>query len=390
LSEQQSVLSGEIKPSVEPSVKPRQLAKSDGYDWRKEPTIKIIKQFRGPPIRISDWYESNGLTVRVIGMRESGKSNLLELLCLEALRRGSCVLDLAAARDSEALAPLLSPIADKVRLIISDAAVMTSPKVELHTIPASQFRIPEDGYFYILVRSAFPNEASYFAAMKKIVETLFSSDEWTKSRWLLLREAQSFLSSIARISSSRNAREASEKLTEVNAEARHHGVSLALDSQRDMEVSRSIRQISDVLFIKRLGSWTDFPRDLEFLLADVEPSAFRYQPKNTAFVFTSAGQLAFCKVGLLPWHHRRGESILNILDIKITFDEAKVRAEQEANEAPDSRSIVLPSTHKEIIRLRDEEHMTFDDIADKLDLSASTCKLHYRKHTRRQPCPICQ
>jgi hypothetical protein len=341
-------------------------------------------------MRISDWFEGNGLTARVIGMRESGKSNTLELMCLEAFRRGSCVLDLAAARDSEALAVLLSPIADRVRLIIADSATMVSSKMELHTIPASQFRMPEDGYWYVLVRSAFPNEMSYFAAMKRIVETLFGSDEWTKSRWLLPREAQSFLSSIARISSSRNARESSEQLQLLNEEARHHGVSLALDSQRDVEVSRSIRQVSDVLFIKRLGSWTDFPKDLEFILADVEPSAFRYQPKNTAFIFTSGGQLAFAKMGLIPWHHRRGESILNILNIKISFDEAKVRAEQEANEAPDSRTIVLPSTHKEIVRLRDEEHMVFDDIADKLDLSASTCKLHYRKHTKRSPCPICQ
>jgi hypothetical protein len=361
----------------------------------RTPTLRIIRQLRGAPLDFARWFDSNGITVRTIGQRESGKSNVLELLCLMALRRGSAVMDLASSRDSEAMAVLLGPFPEKVRLIVSDSCTMTSDKARLHTVPIGQFALPEDGLWYVLPRSGFPNEASYLRAMKKIIENLWDSDEWTKPRWLMFREAQIFLTSMSRTTGSRAQRESSDTLQQLNTEARHHGVSLAIDSQREIEVSRSLRQVSDVLIIKRLGTWIDFPDDVRFVLADVEPEAFRYCPLDKAYIITSMGQLAFVDVGLVPFHHRRGTSVLSMLGIKVSFDNAG-----EISEAPtrtlegDARVVVGPEVHHEIVRLREVEVCSFDDIALRLGLAASTVKAHYKRHIfnigKGLPCPGCQ
>ena len=363
--------------------------------WMRTPTLRVVRQFRGAPLHFDRWFSSNGITVRTVGMRESGKSNFLELVCLMALRQRSAVLDLASARDSESLAVLLGPFPERVRLIVSDSCTMTSPKIGLHTIPIGKFGLPEDGYWYVLPRSGFPTEASYLRAMKTIVDNLWSSDEWVRPRWLMLREAQIFLSSVSRTTSSRSQRESSDALQQLNTEARHHGVSLVLDSQREIEVSRSLREVSDVLVIKRLGSWIEFPDDIRYVLSDIEPSAFRFCPTDKAYIATSLGQLAFVDVGLVPFHHKRGRSILNILDIEVKFDEQKVRTEMESEQRQeDARTTVLPEIHREIIRLRDIEKKPFDDIGLALSLASSTVKLHYRRHTFNRnkglSCPNCE
>jgi hypothetical protein len=368
---------------------------SQTSDWMKTPTLRIVRQLRGAPLSFDRWFNSNGITVRTIGQRESGKSNVLELLCLMALRRGSAVLDLASSRDSEAMAVLLGPFPEKVRLIVADSCIMTSVKMQLNTVPISEFSLPEDGYWYVLPRSGFPNEASYLRAMKRIIDNLWSCDEWDKPRWLMFREAQIFLSSISRTTGSRAQRESSDALQQLNTEARHHGVSLAIDSQREVEVSRSLRQVSDVLILKRLGSWIDFPDDISFVLNDVEPAAFRFCPIDKAFVATSMGQLAFVDVGLVPFHHRRGKSILNILDVKVSFDEQMVQSETESSaRGNDARTVVGSETHREIVRLRDVERNSFDNISLRLGVSSSTVKLHYRRHAFNKskgiPCPNCE
>jgi hypothetical protein len=356
------------------------------------PTLRVIRQFRGARLDFEKWFASNGITVRVIGQRESGKSLTLELLGLMALRRGCAVLDIAAARDSECMAPLLA-FPEKVRLIVSDACIMTSKKVELHTIPISDFRLPEDGLWYVLPRAGFPSEAAYLRAMKRIIENLWASDEWVKPRWLLLREAQILLSSISRTTGSRAQRESSDALQQLNSEGRHHGLSIILDSQREIEVARSLRKISDVLIVKRLGDWIDFPEDLRYIFAEIEPAAFRFCPINKAYVFTSLGQIAFVDVDFVPFHHQRGRSILNILDIRVSFTEQSLGMESELRGRFDSRVAVLPEAHREIVRLRDVEKSSFDAIALKLGLAPSTAKLHYNRHrfalSNGLPCPNC-
>lgn len=363
------------------------------HETRKEPTLRVVRQFRGAPLNFEKWFSSNGITVRVIGQREVGKSACLELLGLMALRRGCAVLDIAAARDSESIS-VLTAFPEKVRLIVSDSCTMTSEKVELHTIPISEFGLPEDGLWYVLPRAGFPSEASYLRAMKQIVESLWRSDEWVKPRWLLLREAQILLSSISRTTGSRAQRESSDALQQLNSEGRHHGLSICLDSQREIEVARSLRKISDVLIMKRLGDWIDFPEDLKYILAEIEPAAFRFCPIDKAYVFTSSGQIAFVDVDLVPFHHRRGRSVMNILDIKVSFNEQAVRDESESQDRRiDSRVAVLPEAHREIVRLRDVEKNSFDAIALKLGFAPSTAKLHYNRHrfalSNGLPCPNC-
>ncbi len=361
---------------------------------QSEPRMSVIRQFTGAPLDFDRWSSSNGVTIRTIGMRESGKSNTLELLCLMAFKKGSAVLDIASARDSESLAVLLGDFPERVRLIVSDSCSMSSDRIELHTVPISAFTLPEDGKWYVVPRAGFPNEASHAKAMKKVVEALWSSDEWTKPRWLMLREAQIFLSSISRTTSTRSQRESSDALQQLNTEARHHGVSLAIDSQREVEVAKSLRQVSDVLIIKRLGTWIDFPEDIKFILRYVEPEAFRYCPLDKAYVTTSSGQLAFVDVDLVPWHHRRGKSVLSILNIRVNFAQDQTRAQDDSQvERSDRRVAVLPGTHRRIIYLRDAEKASFDKIALELGLASSTVKLHYNRHvfsmSNGQSCPAC-
>lgn len=364
--------------------------------WPAEPTLRVLRQFRGAPLRFDRWFASNGMTVRVIGMRESGKSNVLEQLGLMALRSGSAVLDIASARDSESLAVLLGPFLSRVRLIVADSCSMSSSAIELQTVPISQFGLPDDGHWYVLPRAGFPDEASHAAAMKVVVNALWSSDEWSRPRWLLVREAEIFLSSISRTTSSRSQRESSDALQQLNAEARHHGVSLALDSQREVEVSKSLRQVSDVLIVKKLGSWIDFPEDLRFVFSDIEPEAFRFCPVDKAYIMTSSGQLAFVHVPLVSFHHRRGRSILSLLGISVRFDEqqqARREIESAEQRMADSRVTVTPLLHLEIVRLRETEERSFDEISLVLGIASSTVKLHYRRHAfnreRGLPCPSC-
>jgi len=355
--------------------------------------MRVVRLLRGAPLHFDRWFESNGMTIRTIGQREAGKSNSLELLALMAFRKGCAVIDISSARDSESMAVLLGPFPERVRMIVSDSCRMASSKVQLHTIPIGKFTLPEDGFWYVLPRVGFSSEASYLKAMKKIIQNLWSSDEWERPRWLLVREAQILLSSISRTTGSREQRESSDALQQLNSEARHHGLGIFLDSQREIEVSRSLRQISDVLVIKRLGEWIDFPEDMKFIFNEVEPAAFRYCPTSKAYVFTASGQLAFVDVGLVPFHHKRGKSIMSLLDISVEFDEDAERAQEVPEEEIDGRVAVNQSIHREIIRMRDAEGSSFDSIALRLGVASSTVKSHYKRHyfnlKNNLPCPNC-
>lgn len=249
-----------------------------------------------------------------LGLRGSGKSALLEALATHYDK----IIDLFGSRDSEGLAWCRSPFKDSILFVIGDSVEISSrwPYKKASELTLSDLK----DYKVILSVSAFyGNLDEEFTALNQILyKVLYRRIQWSKIWFLMVREASNFIYS--RIKISRNQSVAKSDFIYLLREARHMGYAVGVDTIRWTSIDKEIRDVSDYIFIKRVGV-QGLPKDLRFIYGYVNPASLM-NPKPHQFVLLSSrGPIAAGIFSKPPWHKEEKENLFKELGIQIKYGE---------------------------------------------------------------------
>ncbi len=282
----------------------------------------------------------------VFGKRFSGKSALVEALASNALILGSTVYDIFCARDSESLAWLDSPF-KKVLLLCGDSVKINS-KYDFVQMKDFDMHKADDYQLVITTPAFYSNDAEMYHVLTDLVDMLQNRIVYNKTNFLIVREARKLVSSSIRAGKVRNKAEAEEKMIDLVQEAYHAGLGLIIDSLRPMTVEINIREISNYVYLKRMGRLT-IPNEFKHLMRHVTPQFIRKMPIPAYLFYTDEDNIAVKRFDLPYWHHKRGTDVLKKFGIKVE----KVGEDTEIT-YNDSRRKVTPEIHKKIVVLRND------------------------------------
>jgi len=347
--------------------------------------IGVLKIFQGaremPDFKsIATW--------RIIGIRFEGKSALAEAIATRYLQNGASVFDLYAANDNESLAWLEGPYADRVVLVHGDE---TTLECDFPTMAISDIdpTTAPYGRIYIVGKLFFANEELYYTALERLTSKFNQKDEWTRTNVILIREAQEWITGRMKSGETRNARDSAEEFTRFHNSLYHHGSAVIIDSQRDVGVTKDVRELTSWLCMKAMGNM-DIPRKVSWTMRYVQPALLRLMPKHMFGFIGEKGQFSIWWFMLPPWHLSRGKSIIKRLHIVPIFDQEKVKNLMEsmrAEEGRGGRKTVDTGTHETIVSdhlgegtVETPSGKALSTIAEEMDLNYGTVKLQWKKH----------
>lgn len=252
-------------------------------------------------------------TYLCVGMRGSGKSSLLETIA----SRYPKVIDLFGSKDNESLAWCKpnSPFHD-VLFIIGRNIVVSSqwPTVCIENLEMKHF----EPHQVILTTHAFYNTTNeYFTALQKITTLLWDKRTFWTDPWLvIIREAANWIYSRLQIVKDSNMAKAD--FIQTLREARHSGIAVGVDTIRWTNIDKEVRDISDYIFMKRVGS-IGLPKDLHFVYRFISPPGLMHMKPAVFVLLSSQGNMAVGKFQYPEWHKAEQENILFKLDIDIQY-----------------------------------------------------------------------
>lgn len=374
-----------IPVSVKPPTPPEPTPQTDSEFWIREFPIKVVHWFVGVP-RQPDFTEP--ASWRIWGRRRSGKSNACEAIAIRYMQKGGNIWDVCAAVDAESLSWVDSPWAKNVILIRGDETHIEPPPGAQYQIkPISEIdplTAPEEQRIYILVKHFFANDDNYYDAMTKIFDRAMAKDSWHHVSAIIIREGETFLASQLRTHRARNSMEAAATLARTNSQLLHTSFSVIVDSVREMEISKSIREINSYTLLHALGSMSLNRKDW-WVYRYLKPETIRNLKPYQSVIFTEGGSVGLCYIALVPFHHRRGSSILARLHLdKPVFDLEKVKQMERSQRKQLSSWVraISPELHVDIVKLR-ESGATYESIAEQVGSNESTCRRSYNMHVRK-------
>lgn len=266
----------------------------------------------------------------VLGRRGAGKSALLEAIGENHFVCGNNILDLFGASSGEGLAWLRSPWVeeDNRALLIKgeDIDVMSSWNVKdwrsvtLHDL--------ENNRFVISATPLYRNKDEEYLAAGRVLDLLFERISFSRLIYVLVRESSSLFYSRLKIRKSQL--EAKAEGSYVMREARHHGMSMGLDTQKLTAVDADLRMLCDFIFIKSLGI-LGLPHEWKWVFGYFDPAWVRSMYKREFGCITAKGAVGAGENEMPSWHKRPQENIFRSLDIRIS----KPPLEEQEREAVD-------------------------------------------------------
>jgi hypothetical protein len=304
-------------------------------------------------------------TYLAVGMRGSGKSSLLESIA----SRYPKVIDLFGSKDAECLAWCKpeSPFKDVLFIVGRNVNVISRfPQVCVDKLTLDDF---EKHRVIITTHNFYNSNTEYFKALQTITGLLWDCRSyWTEPWCVIIREAANMIYSRLQIVKDSNM--AKSDFIQMLREARHSGLAVAVDTIRWTSLDKEIRDVSDYIFFKRLGS-IGLPKDLSFLYRYFDPMSMMKLRPEVFVTLTSQGNIGFGKFDYPQWHKEEKENIMLKLDIN------PVRLDKEAEHGFN----VGISEHAEIvtayIQLR-----SMRKVARKLRRSLSTISEEIKLHNQ--------
>lgn len=246
-----------------------------------------------------------------LGMRGSGKSSLLESIAT----RYPKVIDIFSSKDSENLAWCRpsSPFKKVVFIVGPNVTVASSwPQIDVNKLTLADF----EKYEVIVTTYAFYNTSrEYFQALQQITSLLWDQRTyWTEPWCILIREAANMIYS--RLQIVKDSDLAKADFIMMLREARHSGLAVAVDTLRWTSLDKEIRDVSDYVFFKRLGS-IGLPKDLSFMYRFVNPMSMMKLRPEVFVTLTSQGNIGYGKFDYPSWHKEERQNIMLELGIDV-------------------------------------------------------------------------
>jgi len=234
----------------------------------------------------------------------------------------------------------------------------------------------------ITVYACYVTEKNYFGALQKITRLLWEKRTyWTEPWFVLVREASNWIYS--RLKLVRDDRMAKADFIKALREARHHGLALGVDTLRWTSLDKEVRDLSDYIFLKRVGS-IGLPDDLRWMYRYIRPYSMMQARPNAFMLVTGRGAVGYGRFDYPSWHKEEKENILRSAGVEVK------KAEQAL---PDDRRYgVGDFEHAEII-MKYIELKSMHKTATALSRSTSTIKTHVGRHNlaveTKGECPKC-
>ncbi len=336
----------------------------------------------------------------VVGARDEGKSNLLELMGEEYAMEGACILDLSGARDGEGLAQLRNPDMQgkNVLLLHGDNVRVTAPHADCK--PASHFRV-DDLMTYDLIVSSNPLYDDFrdeFRNIAIITDEIFRRRYWTRLVYTIVREAANIYASRIFIGEDQN--EAKSVMIYLLRESRHTGMAMGIDSQRWTAVDIDIRELSDHNMFKAIGN-ADLNKNKSYIFCYIDPEKLRGLPKNTFITDTAKAGLGTGICDKVTWHKDTHEDIVSLLDLDVYYEKEEKANPDSSHKPPSQQPKQIGAfQHSEIMRLYVEGQNDADGalgmgrIAELIQRSSKSVWQHIVDHNLTAKslgaCPACR
>mgnify|MGYP001589171620 CR=1 FL=1 len=285
---------------------------------------------------------TGGFTAWFIGKKKSGKSNGGELVAVKCKNAGaSTIFDTCASGDGENFAWLRSPYKDNILIVHGSGMKVTAP---CHTMHVAEFNLKEcEKYSVVITNPALYRERrDYYTALAYIMDNHFMKRTvFTTSIVHLIREARKILMSRFIAGKATNIALAQEQFIEMHNESEHTAIANVIDALRPNSIVPDVRELANYTFIKTFGAMR-IPRDMFNILKKVKPQWMRRMPPDRFVLYTDADNVGVGNLDLVPWHHKRGEPILNQVGVEIEPVEDRPKGE----DAKELTQVMLPNAQE--------------------------------------------
>lgn len=339
------------------------------------PKIRVVwVRGRGKPSARLDFKRPQ--THLGLGLRDSGKSSLLEVLGIKYPR----IIDIFGSRDNEGLAWCRCPLFSKneILFVIGDSVEMKRCRWDV--LKMREFSLKEmEKYRVILSVSAFYGSLDEeFRSLNDLIYTnLYKRTHWREMYYLLVREASNYLYS--RVKITKNQTIAKNDFIYLLRESRHMGYSCGADTIRWTSLDKEVRDVADYTFVKRVGN-IGLPKDLRYVYKYFDPLKMMDAHPSTFVVISNRGHIGLGNFDYPPWHKTEREDILRKLRIVPEYGEIPRVSE-------DARNVVGDFEHHDIIAKRidgvDGKKGTIRKIANAVNRSTQTVHTHIAEHNRQ-------
>lgn len=307
-----------------------------------------------------------------LGIRDGGKSSLLEHIAEQYLNEGNSVFDLFGSRDGENLAWLRSSYAKDKRILLlrgDNVDVQSSFPVKL----ADQVTLRdfEENDIVINASPCYLNMDQEFSYAAKLTDLLYRRMYYQRLVYMVCREASNLYYS--RLKLCDNQIYAKSQMVYLIREARHMGVSLGLDSIRYLGIDIDLRHVTDYLLLKSQGV-QGLSRDLKWLYSYVNAGLIRNMSPNRFIIISKNGGIGYGVFPFPEWHKRERENILQSVGIKVEYGEVLKEAENKG-----LFKTVSDKEHSEIVSMY-AEGLGMLAIAQKKVRSTRTIHEHMVNH----------
>jgi len=307
----------------------------------------------------------------VVGLKDSGKSTFLEACSLRYIENGR-VYDLFGSRDNEGLAWCRVIPKEEVLFVVGDSVEI---KGKWHSVAVKDLRSSYIRKHRVVVSvSAFYGDLEEeFYGMTKIVDKhLYRRTHWKIPECLLCRELANFI--YARIAQGKNQDLAKADFIYCLREARHIGLTFAVDTIRWTSIDKEVRDVADYTVIKRVGTH-GLPRDLRYVYSYISPPAFMNPPPDSFVIIDTRGPIGVGKFDYVPWHKKEKDDLLTELGISPVYGDVPNYGDKQKGWLSDYE-------HRDIIGYR-REGLSMHKIANEVHRSSKTVSDHIHNHNEQ-------
>jgi hypothetical protein len=336
----------------------------------------------GPPriiikwLRFQDYFAwTRPFSTLVLGMRGSGKSSLLEALAV----RFPKIVDLFGSSDNEGVCfckpefeqyfqsmygrkPNILLVTGKSRDVASKF-----DSIKIHDLRLEDF---ESHDVITTVHAFHQNEEEYFGSLHQITTLLWEKrTSWNMPYFVLIREAANWI--YARMKITKNDMLAKADFIRALREARHHGLAIGVDTIRWTALDKEVRDLSDFIFIKRVGA-IGLPDDLHWLYRYARPYSMMQLKPSVFLLTTGKGAVGFGKFDYPTWHKEERENVLKSAGIEVKDSEQTLPEER--------RYGIGDFEHSKIVSAYLEKKEGMGKISQELQRSSETILRHIQRH----------